>query len=91
MARPLRVEFDGALYHVTSRGNSREDIFDEDGDRCKGRIFTFGSGSHGTVSITQYPAVLISSPGRYSITSLGTRDPRALKSPQPKLHFGSAV
>jgi putative transposase len=33
MARPLRVEFDGALYHVTSRGNAREDIFDGDGDR----------------------------------------------------------
>ena len=33
MARPLRVEFDGASYHVTSRGNAREDIFDEDGDR----------------------------------------------------------
>jgi len=33
MARPLRVEFDGAIYHVTSRGNAREDIFDDDGDR----------------------------------------------------------
>jgi REP-associated tyrosine transposase len=33
MARPLRVEFDGAIYHVTSRGNGREDIFDDDGDR----------------------------------------------------------
>ena len=33
MARPLRVEFDGALYHVTSRGNAREEIFDDDGDR----------------------------------------------------------
>ena len=33
MARPLRVEFDGASYHVTSRGNARKDIFDEDGDR----------------------------------------------------------
>ena len=31
MARPLRVEFDGAVYHVTSRGNAREDIFEEDG------------------------------------------------------------
>jgi hypothetical protein len=29
----LRVEFDGALYHVTSRGNAREDIFDGDRDR----------------------------------------------------------
>ena len=33
MARPLRVEFDGAIYHVTSRGNAREDIFDDEGDR----------------------------------------------------------
>ncbi len=33
MARPLRVEFDGALYHVTSRGNAGEAIFDDDGDR----------------------------------------------------------
>jgi len=33
MARPLRVDFDGALYHVTSRGNARENIFEEDGDR----------------------------------------------------------
>jgi len=33
MARPLRVEFDGAIYHVTSRGNARADIFDDDGDR----------------------------------------------------------
>jgi hypothetical protein len=27
MARPLRIEFDGALYHVTSRGNERKAIF----------------------------------------------------------------
>lgn len=33
MARPLRVEYDGAIYHVTSRGNAREDIFDGDQDR----------------------------------------------------------
>ena len=26
MARPLRLEFAGALYHVTSRGDGREDI-----------------------------------------------------------------
>jgi hypothetical protein len=32
MARPLRLEFDGAIYHLTSRANSREDIFDEYGD-----------------------------------------------------------
>ncbi len=33
MARPLRIEFPGAVYHVTSRGNARENIFVADGDR----------------------------------------------------------
>ena len=33
MARPLRIEYDGALYHVTSRGNDRRPIFKNDGDR----------------------------------------------------------
>ena len=33
MARPLRIEFAGALYHVTARGNAREDIYGDDGDR----------------------------------------------------------
>ena len=33
MARPLRIEFPGALYHVTSRGNERRSIFRSDGDR----------------------------------------------------------
>jgi putative transposase len=33
MARPLRLEFPGALYHVTSRGNARADIFVDDKDR----------------------------------------------------------
>lgn len=33
MARPLRLEFSGALYHVTSRGDRREDIFEDDQDR----------------------------------------------------------
>ena len=33
MARPLRLEFAGALYHVTSRGDGREAIFLADGDR----------------------------------------------------------
>jgi hypothetical protein len=27
MARPLRIEFSGALYHITARGNERRDIF----------------------------------------------------------------
>ena len=33
MARPLRIEFPGALYHVTARGDRQEAIFDDDQDR----------------------------------------------------------
>ena len=33
MARPLRIEFVGALYHVTAHGNAQSDIFDVDADR----------------------------------------------------------
>ncbi len=33
MARPLRLEFDGAIYHITSRGNARGAIFFADRDR----------------------------------------------------------
>ncbi len=33
MARPLRLELAGALYHVTSRGDGREDIYLNDDDR----------------------------------------------------------
>lgn len=32
MARPLRIEYPGALYHVTSRGNARKKIFRDDQD-----------------------------------------------------------
>jgi REP element-mobilizing transposase RayT len=33
MARPLRIEYEGAVYHITSRGNAREKIFFADSDR----------------------------------------------------------
>ena len=33
MARPLRIAFPGALYHVTARGNARQNIFQDDEDR----------------------------------------------------------
>ena len=33
MSRPLRIEFAGALYHVTSRGDGREAIFLDDEDK----------------------------------------------------------
>jgi len=33
MARPLRIELGGGLYHVTSRGDRREAIYRDDADR----------------------------------------------------------
>lgn len=33
MSRPLRIEFPNALYHITSRGNERRNIFRDDSDK----------------------------------------------------------
>ena len=33
MSRPLRLEYPGAVYHLTSRGNARQEIFLDDTDR----------------------------------------------------------
>jgi REP element-mobilizing transposase RayT len=35
MARQWRIEYEGALYHVLSRGNERKDIFSGDQDRIR--------------------------------------------------------
>ena len=34
MSRPLRVQYSGAVYHVTSRGNARQPVFWDDTDRA---------------------------------------------------------
>jgi len=33
MVQPLRIEFPGTVYHVTSRGDRRESVFEDDTDR----------------------------------------------------------
>jgi len=33
MARPLRIQFENAYYHVTCRGNARQSLFSSDADR----------------------------------------------------------
>lgn len=33
MTRPLRLEFPGAVYHLTARGNARQDVYADDADR----------------------------------------------------------
>lgn len=35
MARPLRIEYPGAVYHITSRGNAKQPIFLDVGNRRK--------------------------------------------------------
>jgi REP element-mobilizing transposase RayT len=35
MGRPLRIQYPGALYHITSRGNERKKIFLDDTDRIR--------------------------------------------------------
>lgn len=35
MGRSIRIQYPGALYHVTSRGNERRGIFVDDDDRRK--------------------------------------------------------
>ena len=35
MARKLRVQYPGAIYHVMNRGDCREAIFEDDADREK--------------------------------------------------------
>lgn len=35
MARPLRIEFEGALYHLTGRGNARQKVFADEKDCAK--------------------------------------------------------
>ena len=45
MARPLRIQFEDAIYHVMSRGNERQSVFRSEEDRQGvlgwGRVHTF--------------------------------------------------
>ena len=34
MARPLRINYSGAFYHVTSRGNERKNVFKSKGNNA---------------------------------------------------------
>jgi REP element-mobilizing transposase RayT len=64
MARPLRVEFAGAIYHITSRGNGRQPIFldrpDWDGflDILSSVIARFGWICHGYCLMANHHLVM---------------------------------
>ena len=68
MARPLRLEFPGALYHVTARGNARQAIVLDDRDRalfllCLGdTIARFGWICHAYCLMDNHYHLLIETP-----------------------------
>jgi hypothetical protein len=58
MARPLRIEFPGALYHLTARGNAQEPIFLDDRDRQSflqilEKTLSDGNGNRKVVPLTE--------------------------------------
>jgi putative transposase len=68
MARPLRLEYEGAVYHVTSRGNARESIFRVDPDRelflqgLRETVQRFGWICHAYCLMTNHYHLLIETP-----------------------------
>jgi len=47
MARPLRINFSGAFYHVTSQGNEQKDVFKSKRERIAEVESVFGIGESG--------------------------------------------
>lgn len=68
MSRPLRLEYAGAVWHVTSRGNERKEVFRDDGDRTKflsilGRtVNLFGWDIHAYVLMGNHYHLLLETP-----------------------------
>lgn len=68
MARPLRIEFAGALYHVISRGNERKPIVRDDADREKRldwlrrTVETCGWRLHAFVLMTNHEHLFLETP-----------------------------
>ncbi len=68
MVRPLRIEFAGAVYHVTSRGNARQDIVRDDVDREKWvdwlrrTVETYNWRLHAWVLMTNHAHLFVETP-----------------------------
>ena len=68
MARPLRVEYEGAFYHVTSRGNEKREIFTspEDYEQFKSYLYKsrekFSYKLHAYFLMTNHFHLLIETP-----------------------------
>ncbi len=68
MSRPLRIEYPGALYHVTARGDGREHIFLDNGDRmiflalCADVVGRFGWLCHAYCLMDNYYHLIVETP-----------------------------
>jgi REP element-mobilizing transposase RayT len=68
MARPLRIEYEGALYHVTARGNERKRIYFTKRDYLKFREYIedaqekYGCLLHVYVFMTNHYHMIIETP-----------------------------
>jgi len=68
MARPLRIEYPGAFYHVTSRGNEKKDIFKTRRDREKfisylqSSVERYGAQIHAYCLMTNHYHLLLETP-----------------------------
>jgi REP element-mobilizing transposase RayT len=54
MARPLRIQYPDAVYHVTCRGNAKQKIFRDDADRSRFLQLLKQSGNSYTVKLHSY-------------------------------------
>jgi REP element-mobilizing transposase RayT len=68
MARPLRIDYPGAIYHITCRGNERRDIVSDDGDRLAFQkrlarcVETYHLRLHGYVLMDNHFHLMVESP-----------------------------
>jgi REP element-mobilizing transposase RayT len=68
MARPLRIEYEGAFYHITSRGNDRKRIFFSKSDYSKFKSYLedgmkkYGYRIHSYVLMANHYHLLIETP-----------------------------
>lgn len=68
MARPLRIEFPGAFYHITSRGNEKREIFRSRADRerfffyLESAVERYGAVIHSYCLMTNHYHLLLQTP-----------------------------
>ena len=68
MARPLRIAYPGAFYHITSRGNERKAIFKSKRDRekfleyCKSAVLRYDAVIHAYCLMDNHYHILLETP-----------------------------